>query len=387
MAGAMASMAGQRDYYEVLGVARSASAEEIRRSYKKLATKHHPDKNPGDVEAVERFKECAEAYEVLSDADKRSRYDRFGHAGVQGGAGGAHQFTDINDIFEHFSDVFEGFGFFGGGQKRGRGGAQRGAHLRASVTIDLVTAAKGCERDIQLQRKKACPKCNGTGAEVGSTPHRCDYCAGRGQVIQSQGFFRVQTTCPACQGTGSVVRNKCKECSGAGREDEDVTLQVRIPAGIDNGMQLCLRGEGEAGVAGGPRGDLYVDVHVKEHRHFRREGAHLVCTVPIAYSQAVLGATIEIPLVEGTDDLVIPAGTQPGEVFRVRGQGMPDPRGGRRGDLHVEIQVEVPRKLDEEHEALLRKLAEYENTKVAPHHKSWIEKLKGLIAGDEQDEE
>lgn len=379
-------MAGQRDYYEVLGVARSASSEEIRRSYKKLATSNHPDKNPGDAEAVARFKECAEAYQVLSDEEKRSRYDRYGHAGVQGNGGGP-QFTDINDIFEHFSDVFEGFGFFGGGQRKRGGGGQRGAHIKSSVTIDLATAAKGCERELKIRRKKACERCQGTGAEPGSSPHRCDYCAGRGQVIQSQGFFRVQTTCPACQGAGSIVRTKCTECNGAGREEEEVLLQVRIPAGIDNGMQLCLRGEGEAGVGGGPRGDLYVDVNVREHHLFRREGVHLVCTIPITYTQAALGAVIEVPLVDGSDSLEIPAGTQPGEVFRVRGQGMPDPRGGRRGDLHIEIQVEIPRKLDEEHEALLRQLAEYENTKVAPHHKSWIEKIREFIAGDEQQED
>lgn len=380
----MDSMAGQRDYYEVLGVAKSASVEEIRKSYKKLAIQYHPDRNPGDEEAVVRFKECAEAYEVLSDTDKRSRYDRYGHAGVQGGGG--PQFGDIGDIFEHFSDIFEGFGFFGGSQ-RTRSGPQRGSHLKASVTIDLVTASKGCDRELRIHRKKSCETCRGTGAEKGSTPHKCDYCGGRGQVIQSQGFFRVQTTCPACRGTGSVVRNKCPDCSGTGRQDEDVVLEVHIPAGIDNGMQLCLRGEGEAGAAGGPRGDLYVDVHVKEHSLFRRDGSHLACEVPITYTQAALGTKVDIPLLSGSHELEIPAGTQPGAVFRLRGLGMPDPRGGRRGDLHVEVHLAVPKKLDEEHEALLRKLADYEKTNVAPHQKSWLEKLKEFIAGNEEDEE
>jgi len=380
----MFSMAGQRDYYEVLGVAKSASVEEIRKAYKKLAIQHHPDRNPGNEEAVVRFKECAEAYEVLSDSDKRSRYDRFGHAGVQG-AGGP-QFTDLGDIFSHFSDIFEGFGFFGGGQRSGTG-PQRGSHLKASVTIDLVTASRGCDRELRIRRKKSCAACQGSGAEAGSTPHRCDYCGGRGQVIQSQGFFRVQTTCPACRGTGSVIRSKCASCSGTGRVDEDVVLEVHIPAGIDDGMQLCLRGEGETGANGGPRGDLYVDVHVKEHSLFRRDGSHLACEVPITYTQAALGATIEIPLLSGSHQLDVPPGTQAGAVFRLRGKGMPDPRGGRTGDLHVEVHIEVPRKLDEEHEALLRKLAEYEKTNVTPHHKSWLEKLKEFIAGDEEEEE
>jgi molecular chaperone DnaJ len=380
----MASMAEQRDYYEVLGVAKSATGVEIRRAYKKLAIEFHPDKNPGNEEAVVRFKECAEAYEILSDDDKRARYDRYGHAGVQG-AGGGPQFTDLGDIFEHFGDIFEGFGLFG--QQKRRGGPQRGNHMRAAVTIDLVTASKGCEREIQLDRKKACETCQGTGAEAGSKPHRCDYCGGRGQIVQSQGFFRVQTTCPACKGSGSIIRNKCHACNGTGREDEETTLTIKIPAGIDNGMQLCLRGEGEAGPEGGPRGDLYVDVHVKEHQHFHREGAHLTCEVPISYTQAALGATIEIPLLEGSHHLEIHAGTQPGETFRIRGQGMPDPRGGRRGDLHVAVELRVPQKLDDEHEGLLRKLAEYEKANVAPHQKSWLEKFRDFVSGEDDEKE
>jgi len=376
----------ERDYYEVLGVAKTASVEEIKKAYKKAALANHPDKNPGDETAVERFKECATAYQVLSDENKRSRYDRYGHAGVQGAAGGGSPFGDVNDIFSQFSDIFEGFGFFGGNQ-RSRGGAQRGSHLRATMTIDLVTASKGAERELRIQRKKSCARCSGSGAEPGSTPHRCDYCGGRGQVVQSQGFFRVQTPCPACSGSGSIIRNKCAECRGTGREDEEVVLQVRIPAGIDNGVQLCLRGEGESGAGGGPRGDLYVDVHVKDHSLFKREGLHLICTVPISYTQAALGGTIEVPLLTGSDTIEIPPGTQPGELFRVRGQGMPDLRGGRRGDLHVQIELQVPKKLDAEHESLLRKLAEYENANVTPHHKSWLDKLRDFISGENDDEE
>lgn len=371
----------QRDYYEVLGVERSATVEVIKKSYKKLAIQYHPDRNKDDPDAVEKFKEAAEAYDVLSDPDKRSRYDRFGHAGVKG-AGGGGQYRDVDDIFEAFGDLFEGFGLFGGGNRARRGGPQRGAHLQTAVTIDLANAATGCDRDVTINRKKACTKCGGSGSEPGTTPETCNYCGGHGQVVQAQGFFRIQTTCPACRGAGKIIRHKCGTCFGSGREDEQITLSVKVPPGVDNGMQLCLRGEGEAGLQGGPRGDLYVDIRVKEHSLFEREGKQLMCRVPITYTQAALGSTVEIPLLKGSDQLEVPAGTQPGEVFRLRGKGMPDPHGGRPGDLHVELQVVVPKKLGDEHEILLRKLAELEKTEVNPHQKSWLDKLKELITGD-----
>ncbi|MEW4528529.1 molecular chaperone DnaJ [Maioricimonas sp. JC845] len=375
-------MAAQRDYYEVLGVSRSATTVEIKKAYKKLALQYHPDRNPGDDEAVERFKEAAAAYEVLSDEQKRARYDRYGHEGVSG-AGRAGNYHDVEDIFDAFGDLFEGFGFFGGRGRGGAGGARRGASLQTEVRIDLRTAATGCEREITVNRKKNCGHCGGTGAEPGTTPEACDYCGGHGQVVQAQGFFRVQTTCPACRGTGKIVRHKCNTCFGSGREDEEVTLNIKIPAGIDNGMQLCLRGEGEVGQNGGPRGDLYVNVIVDEHPIFHREGTHLMCEIPITYTQAVLGSELEIPLLKGTEILTIPPGTQPGESFRLRGKGMPDPRGGRTGDLHVAVKLDVPRKLDEEHEELLRKLAELEKARVTPHQKTWFEKLREFITGDE----
>lgn len=379
-------MASKRDYYEVLEVTRTATSEEIKRAYKKLALKNHPDRNPGDEEAVVRFKECAEAYEVLSDTEKRRRYDQFGHAGVNGGAGrgGFGGGQDINDIFDAFGDLFG----FGGTRGRGRrGGPQRGGDLQTSVVLSLKEAALGCKKTVQLHRHKGCQTCGGSGAEPGSRPETCQYCGGHGQVVQAQGFFRVQTTCPACRGQGEVVRNKCDDCQGSGLIGEVVSLTVNIPAGIDNGQSLCLRGEGEPGPNGGPNGDLYVEVTVEEHSIFQREGPHLICRIPVSYSQAALGATLEIPLIVGTDQLKIPAGTQPGQVFRIKGKGMPDPRGRAAGDLHVEIQVVVPRKVSDEHEKLLRKLAEFEKVEVDPHQKSWFEKLKDFVTGSDDDSE
>lgn len=383
-------MPTQRDFYEVLGVEKSASADEIKKAYKKLALKNHPDRNPGDEEAIERFKEAAAAYEVLSDDDKRARYDRFGHAGVNGGGfGGGAGHGDVQDIFEAFSDIFSGFGFSGGTGRRGgrRGGPARGADVRVAVTLDFRSAALGCEREVSINRKKSCTRCSGSGCEPGTSPTQCDYCGGQGQVVQAQGFFRVQTTCPACRGAGHIIRHKCNTCYGSGREDHRVTLNVKIPAGVDSGVQLCLQGEGEAGPNNGPNGDLYVDITVKDHPVFRREGMHLLCRVPITYTQAALGTKIEIPLLEGRDELDIPAGTPPGEVFRLRGKGIPDPRDprGRKGDLHVEIELIVPKKLSEEHEGLLRKLAEVEKTQVTPHQKTWYEKLKDLFKSDAEE--
>lgn len=370
-------MSAKRDYYEILEVSRTATVEEIKKSYKKMALKHHPDRNPGDAEAVVKFKECAEAYEVLSDSDKRGRYDKYGHAGVSGAGRGAGS-QDINDIFEAFGDLFG----FGGGRSR-RGGPSRGADLQTNVVLTLKEAAIGCQKDVQLHRHKSCPDCDGSGAEPGSKPETCEYCGGHGQVVQAQGFFRVQTTCPACRGKGQIVRNKCESCQGSGLVGEVVTRTVNIPAGIDNGQSLCLRGEGEAGPQGGPHGDLYVEVTVEEHPIFQREGPHLICRIPVSYSQAALGATLEVPLVVGKDELKIPAGTQPGQVFRMKGKGMPDPRGRGIGDLHVEIQVVVPKKLSDSHEQLLRKLAEFERVEVDPHQKSWFEKLKSFVTGDD----
>jgi len=371
-------MPAKRDYYEVLEITRESTSDEIKKAYRKQAMKFHPDRNPGDSEAAERFKECAEAYEVLADDEKKARYDRYGHAGLGNGSGGGAGFQDVSDIFEAFGDIFGGV-FGGGGNRRGRSG-KRGDSLRTSITIDLLEAAKGCKRTLEIDRPAECGTCKGTGAKPGTEAEMCQYCGGRGQVVQSQGFFRVQTTCPACRGEGKVVRDKCDKCRGTGREHGRVKLEVSIPAGVDSGMQLCLRGEGEPGLMGGPPGDLYCDIHVKEHQFFQREGVHLICHVPITYTQAVLGAELDVPLLEGRERLTIPAGTQPDAVFKIKKQGMPDPHGRGRGDLHVHVQLEVPKKVNARQRELLQELAELEHTNIGTHRKTFFEKLKDYFS-------
>ncbi|MEZ6040529.1 MAG: molecular chaperone DnaJ [Planctomycetaceae bacterium] len=383
-------MTEQRCYYEVLGVVRTASGEEIKKAYKKLAIKYHPDRNPDNEEAVAAFKEASEAFEVLSNEDKRARYDRFGHSGVKGSGGGGAGFGDVNDIFSAFGDIFEGFGFnFGGGSGGGRrrGGASKGASLQTTISIELPEAYSGCRRELHISRHETCQTCAGSGSKPGSSPISCSTCGGHGQVIQSQGFFRVQTTCPTCRGAGKTVKDPCQECRGGGRVMADVVREVVIPSGIDSGMQLCLRGEGEAGAGGGPRGDLYVDIEVKRHPLFDRDGSDLMCRVPITFSQAALGAEIEIPTLAGPETMKVKPGTQPGDVTRLKARGMPDPRGGGRiGDLLVEIQVDVPKKLSPEQEDLLRQLAELDHKDVTPHRKSFFDQVKQFFSGDESEE-
>jgi molecular chaperone DnaJ len=381
-------MAAKRDYYEVLGVSRTATPDEVKKAYRKLAAANHPDRNANDPRAVERFKEAAEAFDVLGDEQKRNLYDRYGHDGVAAGRNGTG-FNDISDVFNAFGDLFGDLftGQMGGG--RGQGGRrrpQRGDSLKTSIQIELREAAKGCTRDLEIERDEFCFTCDGSGARPGSTPETCSYCAGRGQVIQSQGFFRIQTTCPACQGSGEVVRDKCGACRGSGRERKRTRLEVKVPPGVDTGMQLCLRGEGDPGANGGPRGDLYVDIHVAEHPFFHRDGLDLTCRVPISFTQAVLGTEFEIPLLEGRHPFTVPAGTQPGEVFRLRGKGMPDTRSRRHGDLLVEVQVEIPRKLNEKQQKLIRELAELEKKHVSPQQKSFFERLKEYFIQTESPE-
>ena len=373
----MATMAGKRDYYKVLGVDRSATDPELSEAYRKLAMKYHPDRNPGSDEAVARFKEAAEAFEVLSKADKRSLYDRYGHAGVDGSNAGAPHFRDVGDIFEAFSDIFGDSSPFGDFFGRGRGRrARRGADVRCEVTLDLLEAARGVVKTVEFQRHELCPTCRGTGAKPGTQPERCRYCGGRGRVVQSAGLFSVQTTCPSCHGSGHVVRDPCGTCRGGGYVLKQVTQEVTIPAGVDNQMRLRLAGQGEPSPEGGPPGDCYCFITVANHPLFHRDGQHLVCEIPISYSQAVLGATIEVPTLDGREELQIPAGTQTAEVFRLRGRGMPDARHRGRGDLIVQVHIEVPKKLTADHERLLRELADVEKAHVTPQRKSFFSQLK-----------
>ncbi len=378
-------MASKRDYYEVLGVARNTSKKEISDAYRKLAIRYHPDSHPGDEEATERFKEAAEAYEVLNDPDMRARYDRHGHAGVSGTGGPTH-FADVEDIFEAFGDLFGGgvFGdIFGGGRRRGRR-RRRGADIKCEVTLDLEEAARGAGRTVRFRRSKQCGHCGGSGSAPGSSPAPCGRCGGRGQVVQSAGILRVQTTCPSCQGAGAITTDPCNKCRGAGYVADDVELEVAIPPGVDTGMRVRLPGEGEPSPDGGPAGDCYCFIDVREHPLFERDGLHLVLRVPITYPQAALGATIEVPTLEGRDNVVVPPGTQSGEVFRLQKYGMPDPHGRGIGDLLVQVYIEVPRKLSAEQKKALRELADIERSNVSPERKSFFEKLKNyFISSDE----
>lgn len=375
-------MAGKRDYYEVLGVQRSATEKQISLAYRKLAMKFHPDANPGDQAATEKFKEAAEAYEVLSDSEKRARYDQYGHQGVEGAA----QFTDVEDIFEAFGDMFSG-GLFGDlfGRKRGRK-QRRGADLRCDVTLSLEEAARGITKSVEFTRSKRCQKCDGSGAKPGSSPESCRRCGGRGQVVQSAGFVRVQTTCPSCHGVGQLITNPCDECRGNGYVGTSVKMDVAIPAGVDDGMRVRLPGEGEPSPDGGPAGDCYCFITVRPHSIFKRDGKNLVLQVPISYSQAALGARLELPTLSGPEHLEIPQGTQHGEVFRLRQRGLADPRGGSVGDLLIQVYLEVPKRISAKQEALLRELAELERSEVMPHRKSFLEKLRDYFAsgGDTQ---
>ena len=370
-------MAEKRCYYEVLEVDRSATEEQLSESYRKLALQYHPDRNPDDEEAIARFKEAAEAFEVLNNPEKRARYDRFGHAGVEG-PGGAAQFHDVSDIFEAFGDIFGGglFGdMFGGGRASGRR-VRRGADIRCDVAIDLIEAAHGTAKTVQFARHVKCDTCGGSGAKPGTTPAPCNYCGGQGQVVQSTGIFSMRTTCPSCRGSGTIIHDKCPECRGGGYLRQRVTRKVDIPPGVDNQTQLRLQGEGEPSPDGGPPGDSYCFIKVTSHPLFERKGQHLICEIPISYSQAALGATIEVPTLDGRDELEIPSGTQQGDIFKLKGRGMPDPRRPGRGDLLVQVHIEVAKKVSVEHQEILRKLAEFENVDITPRRKSFFQKLK-----------
>lgn len=349
----------KRDYYEILGVAKEADADTIKKAYRKLAMQFHPDKNPGNKEAEEKFKEAAEAYEVLSDSQKRARYDRFGHQGVGGpGMGGGPHFQDASDIFEAFGDIFgDFFGGGGGGQRSRRSGPRRGADLRYLLEIDLKDVLEGVKKPIEFECEEDCHDCSGTGAEKGSHPETCPACGGRGQIIHSQGFFQMATTCPQCRGTGQIIKNPCKTCDGSGREVAERKLLITVPAGVDNGTQLRLSGEGEPGAKGAPPGDLYVELRIKPDRRFEREGANLYGELEISYLKAILGGEVEVETLRGKKNLQIPKGCQFGQELKLTGEGLPSLRGGRIGDLIYVAKVVIPKKLSKDEEKLLRELA------------------------------
>jgi molecular chaperone DnaJ len=349
----------KRDYYEVLGVERNATDQQIKSAYRKLALQHHPDRNPGNREAEERFKEAAEAYAILADREKRSLYDRFGHAGVGAGAGAGGIdptiFADFSDIFAGLGDVF-GFGDIFGARRR-RGGPQRGSDLRYDLEITFVESANGAETTIQIPREETCEACRGSGAAPGTSPETCSQCRGSGQLRYQQGFLTVARPCGNCRGTGKTIAKPCTTCRGAGRIGRDRKITVKIPAGIATGQRLRLHGEGEHGSAGGPPGDLYVVVHVQEHHFFHREGDDLYCELPIAFPTLALGGSVSVPTLNGREELHVPAGTQSGARFKLRGKGMPSVTGRGHGDLHVIAGVVVPKKLNKEQKHLLEELS------------------------------
>jgi molecular chaperone DnaJ len=369
----------KRDYYEVLGVSQSATLQEIKSAYRQLALKYHPDRNPGDKEAEEKFKELAEAYSVLSDAEKRARYDRFGHAGVASaagvGVGGFDPFTTFEDLLGEFF----GFGDIFGTTRRRRSQARRGADLRYDLEVTLEEAAKGVDRQIQIPRLEQCQTCSGAGTAPGTSRSVCTTCNGSGQVRFQQGFFTVSRTCGHCHGTGTIIKNPCSTCYGHGRVEREKALEVRVPPGIDTGSRLRIQGEGEAGTGGGGPGDLYIVVHVRDHEVFDRQGSDLYYTAPITFSQAALGAQLKVPtLIDGEEMLAVPPGTQSGSVFRLRGKGLPKLGKSSRGDLYVNMKIVTPTKLTREQKRLFEELAKLEE-KGNDKEKSVFDKVKDML--------
>ena len=374
----------EEDYYAVLGVGRSAAAEDIQSAYRKCAMRYHPDRNPGDKEAEAQFKQCAEAYEVLSDPEKRRRYDQFGKAGLRGA--GMHDWahTDVHDIFSMFEDVLGLGGLFAGfgGRYAGPQGPQPGASLRCTVEVGLEEVLRGTAKTVRLSRRELCERCKGSGS-VSGRREACRACGGQGRVQRGGGFFRIVTDCPQCGGAGTVLRDPCPECKGRRFIARRREIEIHIPPGIEDGQHIRLRGEADAGEPGAPRGDLYAVVGVRPHPFFERHGADLVCLVPISFTQAALGAKIDVPMLEGKKAMDIARGTQSGDLYRVKGQGLPHIEGHGRGDLLVQVVVEVPKKLSRREEELLRELAETEGKGVLPHRESFLKKLAGTLRSAE----
>ena len=372
-------MADQRDYYEILGISRDATAEQIKLAYRRMAMKYHPDRNQDDADAEQNFKACSEAYEVLSDPDKRSRYDRFGHEGLRGA--GMHDFTHmgIDDIFSMFGDIF-GSGFFGGARARS---ARRGYDLETSVELTLDEVAIGAERTLEFKRQDYCETCRGSGAQPGSQPQTCRTCGGAGQVHQGGlgGFFQMVRTCPTCNGRGKVIVDKCRACRGTGRQPKQRTVNVKIPPGVHDGQAVRLSGEGEAGERSSPRGDLYCYVKIKQHPFLLRNGDNLMCEMPISFSLASLGGKAQVPTLSGLKTVEVPTGTQPGDTIQLRNKGLPRLGRSGRGDQYVKILVEIPRKLSKKQKELLQefRLSE-EKSNGFPQIKSFLEKLKSCFS-------
>ena len=379
----------KRDYYDVLGVSRGANDQEIKSAYRKLALKHHPDRNPGDKKAEEQFKECAEAYSVLADADKRARYDRFGHAAVSGAAGGAQGFdptifAEFDDIFGSIGDIFGLGGMFGGGRRRG--GPQRGADLRYDLDITFEQSATGTETTIQIPRQETCETCTGSGAAPGTSPSACPQCRGTGQLRYQQGFFTVARTCGQCRGSGRVITKPCEKCHGQGTIEQLRKLTVKIPAGIASGQRLRLTGEGEAGALGGPAGDLYVVIQVADHAFFHRDGNDLLCEIPVNFTTLALGGEIKVPQVlTDSEPFKVPEGTATNTTFRLRNKGMPDVSGRGRGDLLVTVKAITPKKLTREQRKLLEQLAavlppqQFEPTPKEDDERGIFDKVKDIF--------
>ena len=361
----------KRDYYEILGVTRTSTEVEVKRAYRSLAVQHHPDKNPDNPQAEDKFKEAAEAYAVLSDAQKRAAYDRFGHQGV--GAGGVDPgFSNIEDIFDMF-----GFGDMFGGRGATRTSVQRGSDLRYDLEITLEDAATGKDEKLRIPRLEKCDECSGSGAEKGTTAETCITCSGSGQTRYQQGFFSVMRTCGNCRGKGQIIKSPCKKCRGAGRVEKERTIEIKIPAGVETGSRLRVTGEGEAGAGGGPSGDLFIVLHVAEHENFERQGANLYAAVPVTFAQAALGADIKVKTLDGEEDLKVPQGTQTGTVFRVKGKGMPNLAARGHGDLFVAVTLVTPKTLTKEQRKLLEQLAEIEDDDFSDE--SFIDKVRNIF--------
>jgi molecular chaperone DnaJ len=368
----------KRDYYEVLGVSRDASEQEIKSAYRKLALQYHPDRNPNNPDAEERFKECSEAYAILADAEKRAAYDRYGHAGIAGAGMGGFDPNIFQDFTEIFGDFF-GFGdLFGGARRRGRG--QRGADLREDLTLEFEEAVFGKETQVTLRRHEPCEACRGSGMAAGKAPVNCRSCGGRGQVRFQQGFFTMARTCPTCQGVGTVITDPCPKCKGEGRLLRQRTVDAKIPAGVEDGTRIRFSGLGEAGVFGGPPGDLYLVLQVKEHPLFEREGSDLHCVLPVSFAQAALGTEIQVATLDGEHTLKVPEGTQSGTTMRVRGKGVPVLNGHGRGDLFVEVRVQTPSKLSKRQRELLQELETGSTIENRPQRRTLLGKVKDIFS-------